>query len=94
MRHVENVNLIGCMRTNSTSQNKLPVRLLRHFSVIGVEPLDSESTFAIVNKLLELNGQSWISDMQEHIPRVARAIFDLFKHCAEGLRPTPMKVQY
>ena len=55
MRKVTGVNVMGCFNPHYASQKHLSKRLLSQFSVIGLELLDSESTFAVVNKMLEFH---------------------------------------
>lgn len=39
------------------SQNDLSLRLLRQFTVIGLELLDQENCFSILNKMVDLHAQ-------------------------------------
>jgi hypothetical protein len=55
LRHVDNVNVIACLNTDNIMPHKVPDRLLRHFTAIGIEELTAESSDAILNKLFEVN---------------------------------------
>ena len=90
-REIMNVNIIGCINPNAS---KLPPRFLRHFSVLNVLPLDADTCFNIVNKMLELQSPNWHSTMQNNIHLVSGAVYDIYKRVFDYLKPTPIKVQY
>ena len=63
MRSFEDVNFIGCYNTKSAHRKLLSQRLLRHFSILGLEIPNETTTFTIVNRLLELHSMTWNSAM-------------------------------
>lgn len=94
VRSVDNVNLISCINTDNTCPHKVSERLLRHFSVVGIEPLTDTTSFAVIQPLAEISGASWDTSVKELIPNLSRAVFDLYRKCSENLRASPIKVQY
>jgi len=94
MRKIQKVNVVSCVNPAFTSPSKLSKRLLRQFSVVGLEMMDSDGMFQVVNRLLDIHAANWPSDMTSKVPQVSRAIIDLYTHCTEYMKPTPIKVQY
>ena len=55
VRKVESVNLISCLNIKYAEKNEVSKRLLRHFSVIGLEIYNQDSCFQIINRMLEIH---------------------------------------
>ena len=94
MRVIDGVNTITCLDSKSEASTFISERLLRQFTVIGLEGFDSESATHIFKTLFEIESNNWPSQVGAHIPKLANALDRLFNLCFEHLKPTPMKVHY
>lgn len=94
MRKLVNTNFITCFDSISEQTEFMSLRTLAKFFVVGVNEYDAETSRGIFTQLFELASQEWPSGVSATIPKLSKAIMQLYTTCFEHLKPTPIKVHY
>ena len=83
-----------CFDSVAEQKERMSLRTLEKFFIIGLNSYDLETTKGIFTQLFDLASQEWPSAVSGTIPKLAKAIMQLYNACFAHLKPTPIKVHY
>jgi dynein heavy chain len=93
-RKIQSTNFVTCFDSVVEQKETLSLRTLAKFFVIGLNSYDLDTAKGIFTQLFEIASQEWPSAVSGTIPKLAKAIMQLYNACFEHLKPTPIKVHY
>lgn len=81
MRKLLHTNFITCFDSISEQTESMSLRTLAKFFVVGVNAYDAETSRGIFTQLFELASQEWPSGVSATIPKLSKAIMQLYTTC-------------